>query len=109
MTAATLSRTFVDAFLRRDLDTMLSMIAEDVRYELTGGRTLTSRDEVRDMYISLFEAIGDAEIQVLEFIARDNRAAIILSLPGSADAGGSIFHEWSDDGLLVRYQSFSHL
>ena len=34
MNAAALSRAFIDAFLRRDLDTMLKMIADDVRYEL---------------------------------------------------------------------------
>ena len=109
MSAAELSRALFDAFRRRDLDTLTSMMAEDVRYELVNAPTLTSRDAVRDMYVSLFEALGDAEIKVLELIAHDNKAALILSLPGSDDAGGSVFHEWSDDGLLLRYQSFSRI
>lgn len=69
----------------------------------------TSRDAIRDMYTSLFDAIGDAEIRLLECIAQNNKAALILSLPGSDEAGGSIFQEWSDDGLLLRYQSFSRV
>ena len=109
MNSAKLSRAFFDAFRRCDLDTMMSMMAEDVRYELTNAQTLTSRDAVRGMYTSLFEAIGDAEIKLLEFVAQDNKAALILSLPDSDEAGGSIFHEWSDDGLLLRYQSFSRI
>jgi ketosteroid isomerase-like protein len=107
MDSGDLSRSFFDAFRRRDLDTMLSMMAEDVRYEIASTTTLTSRDAVSDMYTTLFEALGDAEITLLECIAQDNKAALILSLPGSDEVGGSIFHEWSDDGLLLTYQSFS--
>jgi len=109
MNSAELSRAFFDAFRRSDLDTMMSMMAEDVRYELANTPALTTHDAIREMYTSLFEAIGDAEITLLEFIAQDNKAALILSLPGSDEAGGSIFHEWSDDGLLLRYQSFSRI
>jgi ketosteroid isomerase-like protein len=109
MSSAELSRAFFDAFCRHDLDTMMSMMVEDVRYELVNAPTLTSRDAVRDMYTSLFEALGDAEITLLEFIAQGNQAALILSLPGSDEPGGSVFHEWSDDGLLLRYQSFSRV
>lgn len=86
---------------------MISMMAEDVRYEMPNSPVLTSRGALRDMYTTLFEALGDAEIKVLDSIAQDNRAALILSLPGSDEVGGSIFHEWSDDGLLLNYQSFS--
>ncbi len=88
---------------------MVSMMDQHVRYELSGVPTLTSRDAVRDLYVSLFEAIGDDEIELLELIAQDNKVALILSLPGSDEAGGSIFHEWSDDGLLLRYQSFTRI
>ena len=86
---------------------MISMMAEDVHHEMPNSPVLTSRDAVREMYTTLFEALGDAEIKVLDSIAQDNRAALILSLPGSDEVGGSIFHEWSDDGLLLHYQSFS--
>lgn len=109
MNSAELSHDLFDAFCRRDLDAMVSMMADDVRYELANAPTLTSRDAVRDMYTSLFEALGDAEIKLLEFIAHGNKAALILSLPGSDEVGGSVFHEWSDDGLLLRYQSFSRV
>jgi ketosteroid isomerase-like protein len=109
MDSGSLSRAFFDAFRRRDLDTMISMMAEDVRYEMPSTPVMTSRDAIRDMYLSLFAAIGDAEITVLECIAEDNKAALILSLPDSDEVGGSIFHEWSDDGLLLRYQSFTRM
>jgi hypothetical protein len=59
------------------------------------------------MYTTLFEALGDAEINVLDSVAQENRAALILSLSGSDEVGGSIFHERSDDGLLLHYRSFS--
>jgi len=109
MNSAESSRALFDAFRRRDLDTMMSMMAEDVRYELANAPALTSREAVREMYTSLFEAIGDAEIKLLELIVQDNKAALILSLPDSDEAGGSVFHEWSDDGLLLRYRSFSRI
>ena len=109
MDSGALSAAFFDAFRRRDLDSMISMMAEDVRYEMAGVPLLTTRDAVRDMYMSLWEALGDAEIKLLDSIAQDNKAALILSLPGSDEVGGSIFHEWSDDGLLLSYQSFSRL
>lgn len=109
MDSGSLSRAFFDAFGRRDLDTMLSMMAEDVCYEMPGSPVLTSRNAVRDMYTTLFAAIGDAEIRLLECVAEDNKAALILSLPGSDEVGGSIFHEWSDDDLLVHYQGFTRM
>jgi hypothetical protein len=109
MDSGPLSRAFFDAFRRRDLDTMLSMMAEDVRYEMPGSPVLISRAAVRDMYMTLFAAIGDAEIRLIECIAEDNKAALILSLPGSDEVGGSIFHEWSDDGLLLHYQGFTRM
>lgn len=109
MDSGALSIAFFDAFRRRDLDTMISMMAEDVRYEMSNAPALTSHDAIREMYTSLFNALGDAEIKLLDSIAHDNKAALILSLPGSDEAGGSIFHQWSDDGLLLRYQSFSRL
>ena len=109
MDSGALSRAFFDAFRRRDLDTMLSMMAEDVCYEMPSSPVLTSRDAVRDMYLMLFAAIGDAEIRLLECVAADNKAALILSLPGSDEVGGSVFHEWSDDGLLLRYQAFTRM
>lgn len=109
MDSASLSRAFFDAFRRRDLDTMFSMMAEDVRYEMPGSPVLTTRDSVRDMYVALLAAIGDAEMRVLECIAEGNKTALILSLPGSDEVGGSIFHEWSDDGLLLRYQAFTRM
>ncbi len=107
MDSGALPHASFDAFHRRHLDTMNSMIAEDVRYEMPNPPVLTSRDAVREMYTTLFEALGDAEIKVLDSVAQENRAALILSLPGSDEVGGSIFHEWSDDGLLLHYQSFS--
>lgn len=42
MDSGSLSRAFFDAFRRRDLDTMISMMAEDVRYELASSPVLTS-------------------------------------------------------------------
>ena len=59
--------------------------------------------------VALLAAIGDAEMRVLECIAEGNKTALILSLPGSDEVGGSIFHEWSDDGLLLRYQAFTRM
>ena len=109
MDSGSLSRAYFDAFGHRDLDTMTSMMAEDVHYELPCSPMLTSRGAVRDMYTTLFAAIGDAEIRLLECIAQGNKAALILSLPGSDEVGGSVFHEWSDDGLLLRYQSFTRM
>jgi len=109
MDSAALSRSFFDAFRNRDLDTMVSMIAEDVCYEMSNLPAMRSPGAVRDMYESLFDALGDAEIKLLDCIAQDNKTAVILSLPDSDEAGGSIFHEWSNDGLLVRYQSFSRV
>jgi ketosteroid isomerase-like protein len=109
MDSGALSRAYFEAFGRRDLDTMSSMMAEDVRYEMPSSPPLTSRDAVRDMYMTLFAALGDAEIRMLECIAEGNKTALILSLPGSEEVGGSVFHEWSDDGLLLRYQSFTRM
>ena len=109
MDSGALSSAFFDAFRRRDLDTMTSMMSEDVRYEMPNSPVLTSRDAVSEMYTTLFEALGDAQIKVLDSVAQQNKAALILSLPGSDEVGGSVFHEWSDDGLLLHYQSFSRL
>jgi len=109
MDAGALSRRFFEAYCRRDLDTMVSMMAEDVCYEMSNLPAMRSPSAVRDMYESLFAALGDAETKLLECIAQDNKVALILALPDSDEAGGSIFHEWSNDGLLLRYQSFSRV
>ena len=46
MDSGSLSRAFFDAFRRRDLDAMFSMMAEDVRYEMPGSPTVTRRDRL---------------------------------------------------------------
>ena len=70
---------------------------------------MRSPGAVRAMYESLFDALGDAETELLECVAQDHKVALILSLPDRDEVGGSIFQEWSDDGLLLRYQSFSRV
>mgnify|MGYP001818529172 CR=1 FL=1 len=109
MDSGSLSRAYFDAFRRRDIETMFSMMAEDVSYEMPSSPLLTARDSVRERDVALLAAIGVAEMRVLECIAEGNKTALILSLPGSDEVGGSIFHEWSDDGLLLRYQAFTRM
>ncbi|MGI9612447.1 MAG: nuclear transport factor 2 family protein [Acidimicrobiales bacterium] len=109
MDAGTLTRTFFEAFSRRDLDAMGSMLADDVSYLMPGLQPMNGRDQVLGMYRTIIETIGDAQQQIFDFVADGNMAAFTVSAPGGDEAAVAIFHEWSDDGKLLRYRGYANI
>ncbi len=109
MDAGSLTKSFFEAFSRRDLDTMSSMLAEDVSHRMPGDvPAMESRNEVLTMYRTIFEAIGDAQQGVFDMVAEGNMVAFTVSAPGGDEPVAAIFHEWSDDGKLLRYRGYAN-
>jgi ketosteroid isomerase-like protein len=109
MDSGALTRTFFDAYSRRDLDTMASMLADDVSYQMPGDvAPMNSRDEVIAAYRTIMTAIGDAQQEVFDIVAEGNMVAFTVSGPGGDAPLAAIFHEWSNDGHLLRYHGYAN-
>ena len=110
MDAGELTRAFFDAFSRRDLDTMRSMLADRVDYRLPGmDKRMTTPDEVMATYERIVEANKDAGPQkLLDFVAGENLVAFTVTAPGEDEPVAAIIHEWNDDGKLLRYHGFAN-
>ena len=79
--AGALSRRFFEAFSSRDLDPLVSMLAEDVCDEMSNLPVMGSPGAARDMSESLFGALGDAETKLLDCIAQSDEVTLT---PGTA-------------------------
>jgi ketosteroid isomerase-like protein len=94
--------TLHDAFRRRDLETMGRHFADDVRLRTPDGaacgRAAKLTDEQR-----VFDAFGDAEVEVLELLIDGEAAAEFCLLRGTVQAGRAGARR-IELGYVVRYR-----
>ncbi|ROL69879.1 ketosteroid isomerase [Pseudomonas chlororaphis] len=70
------------AFNRRDVESMLSLVCEDLIY-LDGMGMQRGRESMRKRETALFEAFPDAEVTFTPFIVADDRLALTAMLTGT--------------------------
>jgi hypothetical protein len=105
---ASLSAQFLDAFNRRDLDLIESMVADTTDYKRSGADPITTPADVRARYAKDFELTPDIEAELVEVIAAtdtDVAFEIIVRFLGRS-VTGSAHHRWVD-GRMTRYRSWT--
>jgi steroid delta-isomerase-like uncharacterized protein len=71
-----LAARFFDAFGRRDVDAMMSMVSEDITENLAGIGVINGIEEDRAFLTALFESFPDLETQVTRTVAAGNIVAV---------------------------------
>lgn len=106
MTPADLSRTFLDAYNRRDADTMRAMLADEFSYVRPGPVTLEGVERVMDRYAKDWEAVG-AILRVRHLIEAGAEVAMEITIdrPDGVSIEAIVLHRWQD-ARLVRYRLY---
>jgi steroid delta-isomerase-like uncharacterized protein len=73
---AELATRFFDAFARRDVDAMMSMVSEDITEDLAGIGVINGIEEDRAFLTALFESFPDLETEVTRTVAAGNVVAV---------------------------------
>lgn len=105
---ASLSATFLDAFNRRDLDLIESMVAPATDYLRSNGTPITTPADVRARYAQDFEVTPDIHATLVEVTAQsdtDVAFEIVVSFLGRSVTGAA-HHRWVD-GKMTRYRSWT--
>ena len=103
-----------DAFRRGDIDTILSVMSDDVEWHvptvLPQGTDARGRDGVRQFLQRFAELWDDYDLQVEDFLMSEDRLAVLVRVTGrfeGADAGYRAAHAWTvRDGMVVRFHEY---
>ena len=110
MTAAELSRRYIDAHNAHDLDALAALVADEIDFKRPDDPVLTSRQQVRERYATDWSTHGQAHVSLLRLL----EAGSTMIAEIEVDAGppshewyrGVVIHDWNEDGLLVRYRLY---
>ena len=110
MTAAELSRRYIDAHNSYDLDELVALVADEIDFKRPDDPVLTSRQRVREQYAEDWSTHGQVHVSLLRLL--EAGSTVIAEI--EVDAGppshewyrGVVIHDWNEDGLLVRYRLY---
>lgn len=105
-----LSRTFIDAYNRRDADAIRALVADDVSYVRPGQKLLTSPDEVVGIYQKEWGNVSRSRVDVRDAWHVDDAVCAEITVTVEIDGAelqveGGVFHGWKG-GKLVRYRLY---
>ena len=109
MTAAELSRRYIDAHNAHDLDAIVALVADEIDFKRPDDPVLTNRQQVRERYAIDWSSHGQAHVSLLRLLEAGS-----IEIEIEVDAGppskewyrGVVIHDWNEDGLLVRYRLY---
>lgn len=106
MTPAELSRAFLDAYNRRDADTMRAMLADQFAYVRPGPVTLDGADRVMERYRKDWESVG-ATLRVRHLLEAGSEVVMEITIdrPDGVSIEAVVLHRWMD-GRLERYRLY---
>ncbi len=110
MGPAELTANYVDAFNRRDAETMWSMLGDDVTYVVGGAGPFTGPEAVKSFYAPLLDS--DLSAQTISSVEQGDTAFIENRLSGSLPNGVGFYFEqvvrqrWVN-GLLKEYRNYN--
>jgi ketosteroid isomerase-like protein len=110
VTAAELSRRYIEAHNSRDLDALVALVADEVDFKRPDDPILTSRQLVQEQYATDWSTHGQVHVSVLRLL--EAGSTVIAEI--EVDAGppshewyrGVVIHDWSEDGHLIRYRLY---
>jgi ketosteroid isomerase-like protein len=103
-----------DAFRQGDIDTILSVMSDDVEWHvptvLPQGMDVRGRDGVGQFLARLSELWDDFQVEVEDFLMSDERLAVMVLTRGKLegdDASYRAVHVWTvRDGVVVRFHEY---
>lgn len=106
MRPAELSRTFLEAYNRRDDETMAAMLGEAFSYVRPGPVTLEGPDRVMDRYRADWKANGST-LRVRNILEVGDEAVMEITIerPDGTSIEAVVLHRWEED-RLVRYRLY---
>ena len=110
MNPSELSAAFIDAFNKRDAETMRDMLAPNLVYIRPGPLPLDGVEAVMAQYDQDWQQY-DPQIRVRRMIEQGDSVAveIVIAAPapeGVVEVGGAAVHRWVDD-RLVGYRLYT--
>jgi hypothetical protein len=110
LTPAEFSRAYVAAFNAGDLDALMALVDDSVDFARPDEPRLTGRDAVRARYAEDWSTHSQVHVEILRLLPTGSTAVAEIEV----DAGppshewyrGVVIHDWSDQGLLVRYRLY---
>ncbi len=105
-----LSRRLIEAYNRRDLEALVSLIADPVEYIRPGPTVATTITEVRAQYRHDWERLDESVAEVRR--AYESGSTVAAELTFHIRRGdqrevveAAVFHEWREQ-KLVRYRAY---
>ncbi|MDH4117225.1 MAG: nuclear transport factor 2 family protein [Acidimicrobiia bacterium] len=106
MTPAELSRAFLDAYNRRDSETMGAMLADDFTYIRPGPVALDGADRVIARYRTDWQTVGATlRVRRLLDVGDDVVMEITIDRPDGVSIEAVVLHQWVE-GRLVGYRLY---
>jgi hypothetical protein len=110
MTAAELSRRYVEAHNSQDLDALIALVSDEVDFKRPDDSVLTSREQVREQYAKDWSTHHHVHVGLLRLL----EAGLTVIAEIEVDAGppshewyrGVVIHDWNEDGCLIRYRLY---
>jgi len=110
VTAAELSRRYIEAHNAHDLDTLVALVADQIDFKRPDDPVLTSRRQVRDRYATDWSTHGQAHVSLLRLLEAGRTVIAEIEVdagpPSNEWYRGVVIHDWNEDGLLVRYRLY---
>ena len=107
---ADLSRRYIEAHNSQDLDGLIDLVAADIDFKRPEDPVLTSPAKVRAQYAHDWSTHSQVHVEVRRLMECGSTVVAEIEV----DAGppshewyrGTVIHDWSADGHLVRYHSY---
>ena len=108
--AVDLSRRYIEAFNAHDLEALVALVAPDVDFKRPDEAAMTSQSQVRAQYVIDWSDHDQVHVEVLRLMQSGSTAIAEIEV----DAGppshewyrGTVIHDWSPDGAMVRYRLY---
>jgi ketosteroid isomerase-like protein len=109
-------RTAYDCVAAGDLQPMLDLLSDDIRWEVGGASPLAGTYEGQDRILAFFQAMGEQyqgtlDVQVREVLANDHRAIVLTNESASVDGQQlrwtSVHVYTLQNGTIVDFRSYT--
>lgn len=104
------SQAFIDAYNRRNVEELRSLLAPELEYIRPGPVTLTTPDEVMAQYEMDWARFERSRIDVRSYVEADDAVAAEVTISASTHGREEVVeavvvHQWHN-GRLVRYRAY---
>jgi hypothetical protein len=105
-----LSRRYVEAHNRQDLDDLMVLVDDDVEFKQAFDPLLNGKAAVRLQYEQEWADHKSVVVNIRQVFEAEGMVAIEINVdsgpPSNVLYDGVVVHHWNDEGRLARYQLY---